>query len=192
MALEGDFEAHVATAKTVKLAAEYNARRSPGDPMMTESGIVFGPGDIPGVIDEPNYEKSLEASAAIFGGDKEGYRDPEMTQERWEAAGNPADLGAIPLPSVRVAQNQIQTVIDNSFTSHFFKQLDATPACCLEALGNATESLALLERDLFRKADETLDEARVAAHAPGGDSLGRAGVLTGIANAYRHLAQAAS
>jgi hypothetical protein len=48
---------------------------------------LFGPGDLLEVIDEPDYEKSLERSAEIFGGDKELYRSPDMTQEKWAAMG---------------------------------------------------------------------------------------------------------
>lgn len=198
MALEGDFETlvvPVATDETRAEAAAYNAARKPGMGIMTDSGILFGPGDVPEIIDEPDYEKSLEISAAMFGGDKEDYRNPHMDQSTWEMLGMgnriPEDVtgnyDAIPLPPTRVAQNQIQNMIDDSFTGRFFRNLDEIPVCCLAAMGSATESLALLERDLFRKAAETIDEARrIAANRGDVDQLIQ------VANAYRDLAGAAS
>jgi hypothetical protein len=156
MALEGDFAAPVVTHETRAAAVAHNAARQPGEALMSETGIIYGPGDVPEVIDEPDYERSLEISAEIFGGDKELYRDPEMTQEKWEAAGS---YVAIPLPEARVAQNQVQDMIDTSFAAGFFRKLDAMPACCVETLGTATEALAVLERALAEKYLEVLDKA---------------------------------
>lgn len=95
------------------------------------------------------------------------------------------DLGAVPITTP-------QEMVDQSYAARFFRELDDMPPCCLETLGKATENLAVLERDLIRKAAETLDEARAAANEVYGAGLGRAGVLNCIANSYRDLAQAAS
>lgn len=86
------------SANDLKLrVAMYNAAREPGESIMTDSGMIVGPGDVAQIIDEPDYEKSLEISAQIFGGDKELYRTCGMTQEAWAALGNP-DRAPVQLP----------------------------------------------------------------------------------------------
>lgn len=77
-----------------------------------------------------------------------------------------------------------QTIAD-SFTAQFFQELDATSDCCVEALGKATENLAFLSAALFRKAEETLDEARAAARNDGKNAV----VLMNIAHGYLDLAK---
>lgn len=94
------------------------------------------------------------------------------------------DLGAVPITTP-------QEMVDQSYAARPFRELDDMPPCCLEALGNATENLAVLARDLFAKAEATLDEAKnvaMANHEP--SSLSKASVLLTIAKAYLELAEA--
>lgn len=58
---------------------------------------------------------------------------------------------------------------------------DMSP-CCLETVAGATENLAVLARDLFAKAEDTLDEARKAAVG--------SQQLVEVAKAYLELAEA--
>jgi hypothetical protein len=109
----------------------------------------------------------------------------EAAQERYREF--QAGMVVVEMPPARVAQNQIEDMVNQSFAAQFFQRLADKPECCLESVAAATESLALLERDLFRKAVETLDEARDVA-----SKRSDAGLLLQVANSYRDLAQAAS
>lgn len=173
-------------AKMAAKVAEFNATRKPGDARMASNGMIYGPGDVDEIISEPDYEKSLKISADIFGGVPEDYREPDMTQEKW-AAIDPqgatedtvpayADFGPVtwpPTPGVR-----------------FFDSLDTLSPCCQATLGTATESVAVLEAELFRKAEDALDKAVVAAVE--GNNAGIAEALAKVAEMYLVLAGEAS
>jgi hypothetical protein len=180
---------------------EFNANRKPGGERMASNGMIYGPGDVAEVIDEPDYEKSLKISADLFGGTPEDYRTPGMTQEAWAAIGSPEApsqpvLDAVAdtvstgiayqqdLVGVPLTQSGLGGWIPENLPGiRFFDNLDALAPCCQATLGTATESIAVLEDDLVRKALDALGKATEAACA-NKDAAG----LVSVALAYMALA----
>lgn len=123
----------------------------------------------------------------------------EATQERYRefqagmvAVEMPPASDYPPMLQPEAPGSSLNQMIADSFAVRFFEDLTTMPDCCVETLGKASESLAVLERDLIRKAVETLDEARAAAHRLGDESLCRSGRLLDVAMGYKSLAEAAS